>query len=162
MSTSPINIRAASVADIPAITTLVDVLNRSEGYKISASAEALTAALFSQARMRLKALVAEQAGQVQGVVLYYDGYDTVSATYGYHLADIVVAETTRGKGMGTALFNALAAQVLAEKGEWISLTVQRKNARAMQFYKRRGMIDVSVNFMAIGPQALARCAKGTG
>lgn len=144
------------------MTALVEMLNRAEGYAVSASAEALRAALFGQARVRLKALVAEQAGHVVGLVLYYDGFDTVSASYGYHLADIVVAPGARGRGIGTALFDRLAAQVLGEQGEWISLTVLKKNARATAFYKRRGMVEVSVNFMAIGPQALARCAKSAG
>lgn len=159
LSTSAITFRAASVADMATVAALVTELNLADGYAISASEDALREVLFEGSRVRMHCLLAEWQGAVQGLALYYVGYDTVSATYGYHLADIVVAEAYRGRGIGTALFRELTMQILAEKGEWISLTVLKKNKRALQFYQRQGMVEVAVHFMAIGPQGLKKCAQ---
>lgn len=146
--------------DLPVITALVEQLNREEGYDVSATLEQLQAVLWEkESRVRMQALVAEQAGEVIGTVLYYWGFDTVSASYGYHLADIVVAKPQRMRGVGSALFRMLAAQCLHSQGQWVSLTVLKKNARAQQFYQRHGMVEIDVNFYAIGPKGLARCAQ---
>jgi len=160
LSTSTPVIRAATMADLPSITALVEQLNREEGYEVSASMEQLHAVLFgTQARVRMHALVALQGEQVVGAILYYWGFDTVSASDGFHLADIVVVPAQRACGIGSTLFRALAAQCLQDGGQWISLTVLKKNARAQQFYQRHGMVEIDVNFYAIGPKGLARCAQ---
>jgi GNAT superfamily N-acetyltransferase len=155
-----LHIRVATTNDLPVITALVEQLNREEGYDVSATLEQLQAVLWEkESRVRMQALVAEQGAEVIGTVLYYWGFDTVSASYGYHLADIVVAKPYRLRGVGSALFRALAAQCLREQGQWVSLTVLKKNARAQQFYQRHGMVEIDVNFYAIGPKGLARCAQ---
>lgn len=158
---STILVRTADAKDIAAVTDLVTELNREEGYEISASSQSLQTALFGEkAKVPMRALVAQaDDGRLVGVVLFYWGYDTVSATYGYHLADIVVTKSQRGRGIGTQLYNRLAQQCLSENGQWISLTVLKQNARAQAFYTARGMVEIEVNFFAIGPQALARCAQ---
>lgn len=158
MSTPATTIRPATVADLPEIARLIRVLNTEEGYDISAPVEALEEVLFSKhAQVPMRALIAEAQRKPVGLALYYWGYDTVSATYGYHLADIVVDPSLRGQGVGVQLFNTLAQQCLEESGQWISLTVLKQNDRAQRFYRKRGMVEVAVNFFAIGPQGLARC-----
>lgn len=160
MSTPALVIRDATRGDLADITSLVSALNREEGYDISASAQALHEVLFEgNPRVAMRALVAQKGVRIIGLALYYWGYDTVSATYGYHLADIVIDTAHRRQGIGSQLFNALGVQCLREQGKWISLTVLRQNARAQAFYTSRGMVEVAVNFYAIGPQALARCAQ---
>lgn len=157
MSTS---VRLAVLTDLPAVTKLVDQLNKEEGYDASASMEALEEVLFDRrARVPMRALVAETDRRVSGLILYYWGYDTVSASYGYHLADIVVERAFRGKQIGTRLFAALAEQCLRENGQWISLTVLKQNERAQGFYKKLGMVEVAVKFFAIGPRGLERCVE---
>jgi ribosomal protein S18 acetylase RimI-like enzyme len=157
LSTPVPTIRPATVADLPELTRLLSMLNREEGYDISASEADLRAALFGgAAKVPMRALIAGHEKAV-GLVLYYWGYDTVSASHGYHLADIIVEPAQRGQGVGRALFSALAAQCLGEDGQWVSLTVLKKNDRARQFYKALGMVEISIDFFAIGPQGLARC-----
>ncbi len=154
-------IRAAQLPDLHAVTALVEQLNLEEGYEASASPKQLEEVLFDKrARVPMRALVYVLDKNIAGLILYYWGYDTVSASYGYHLADIVVEKMHRGKKIGTELFNALAEQCLRESGKWISLTVLQNNERAKDFYRRRGMVQVGVNFFAIGPSGLARCAQG--
>ena len=159
MST-PLTMHRATSEDLPSITSLVAQLNREEGYDMSASMDQLRDAMFAgDARVSMQALVAQRDGRTVGTVLFYWGFDTVSASYGYHLADIVVAPVARAQGIGRALMAALAAQCLQQQGQWVSLTVLKQNARAKQFYLKQGMVEVGVDFLAIGPKGLARCAQ---
>lgn len=145
------------------MTALIAELNHEEGYHSSIEAVALERAMFTQeARVSLRALVAQREERVIGLVLYYWGFDTVSASYGYHLADIIVTKTSRNNRIGLQLMQALAKEVLREDGQWISLTVLEKNHAAKQFYKKLGMTKVAVDFLAIGPQALTKLSTLAG
>lgn len=161
MSTSPITIRAGIAADTVAITGLLEELNRLEGYDRSATPSEMADILFHEegSRVHMRALVAEQGGELVGLILYYWGYDTVSASLGYHLADIVVTKKKRGQGVGRALYAQLAAQCLHEGAQWISLTVLKQNGDAKRFYRAMGMVEVAVDYYAIGPVALSTLAS---
>ncbi len=157
MSTPPI-IRTATPADTSVIAELLAELNRLEGYDRSATPTELADILFHNEgkRVHMRALVAEKKGELVGLLLYYWGYDTVSASTGYHLADIVVTQKKRGQGIGALLYRQLAAQCLREGGQWVSLTVLKKNEAAKKFYAAMGMVEVAVDFFAIGPVGLSR------
>ncbi len=149
-------IRAASGSDIPAIAGLLDQLNRFEGYTQTTDAVALKAALSGEGReVKLAALVAHVETEVIGALLYYPGYDTLSASVGYHLADMVVDEFHRKRGIGKALMKSLAQQALAEGKSWISLTALKQNAAAHRFYASLGMSEIAVDFFAMGKTKLA-------
>ncbi len=156
LSTSGFTIRPGEVQDMEHITELLTELNRFEGYDRSASAQDLSDILFHEnnTRLEMRTLLACDGDQPIGLVLFYWGYDTVSATTGYHLADIIVTSTYRGQGVGRVLYHALANQCLHEGGHWVSLTVLKKNTAAKAFYASLGMVEVAVDFYAIGPQAL--------
>ena len=144
-----LEIRVAERADCETIAALLTQLNHGEGNEVAR-------ALFSPAReVMVSALVAVEDEAVIGVVLYYPGYDTLSASYGHHLADIIVSEGKRGRGIGKLLVKALAKLTLAAGKEWISLTVLQRNDAAHGFYKALGMTQVSVHFFAAGKQALS-------
>ncbi len=151
MST-PATIRAAHADDATAIAALLTQLNRVENNPNVVETAPLAAALALAEPLR--ALVACDAETVIAVVLYYRGYDVLTAAYGYHLADFVVDEKYRHHGLGKRLFATLAAQNLDEGGEWISLTVLRENRDAQAFYAALGMAHVPVDFFAIGKRAL--------
>ena len=153
-----VEIRAATVRDMDAIAALLDELNRAEGYaQATDSNNALMQALFGDAReVQLRAMVAVSGEETIGVLLYYPGYDTLSASYGYHLADMVVTEAHRQSGVGRQLMHALATHTLAEKKEWVSLTVLKRNIAARAFYQALGMTEVAVDFFALGKKALAQ------
>lgn len=160
MSTS-VTIKPLSREDLPHAVTLLSELNREEGYTHSADLAAITSAM-NDPRITMQGLLALQGEKVVGLALYYWGYDTVSATYGYHLADIVVTSAARGRGIGSRLFAAVASECLAAKGQWMSLTALKKNTRVHTFYLRHGMVEVDVNFYAIGPTALRACTQRAG
>ena len=151
------HIRAATHEDCEAIAALMTELHRDEGYDVVATAEEMARALFGAARsVALSALVAvTPTVQVVGALLYYPGYDTLSAVEGYHLADVVVTAAHRRAGVGKALMRALAQTTLREQKEWVSLTVLRKNVAARGFYQSLGMTEVAVDFFAIGKTALS-------
>lgn len=156
MSTS-YTIRAGEQRDIPAMAALLTELNAFEGYDVTTDADALTQTLFGGVReVEVAALVLETGGSIAALVIYYPGYDTISGSVGYHLADIIVGEAHRRCGYGRALFRALAAQALQKNKQWISLSVLRKNEAALRFYASLGMTQVDVNFMAMGAQALSK------
>jgi ribosomal protein S18 acetylase RimI-like enzyme len=157
MSTLPLQIRAGVASDTLSITELLAELNRFEGYDRSATPEEMADILFHhEGRVQLRALVAEVEGAVVGMLLYYWGFDTVTASFGYHLADIVVSNNKQGRGVGRALYTHLARQCLREGAYWISLTVLKKNTEAKKFYRAMGMVEVAVDFYAIGPNSLAQ------
>jgi len=158
LSTS-VTIRAAWKEECAAITALIEELARAEGNPRVVDGAALEAALFGKDRpATLCALVATQGETVVATVLYYPGYDVLTTSAGYHLADIVVTEPFRRQGIARRLFAALAQQNLAAGGEWISLTVLRSNAAAQGFYAALGLVQVAVDFFAAGPRQLMRIA----
>ncbi len=155
--TTQVEIRAAVRADAAAIAALMNELNWAEGYDVVTHEADIARALFANGReVNLRALVAQLDGIIVGALLYYPGYDTLSASVGHHLADMVVTQMHRKTGIGKALMKALAALTLAENKEWISLTVLSNNVAACGFYRALGMTQVSVDFYAMGKNALAR------
>lgn len=154
---TPILIRNATERDIPAIAGLLDALNQFEGYEMLTNEAALQEALFMPEReVKLAALVAEAEGEVVATLLYYPGYDTLSASIGYHLADMVVAASHRRQGIGRLLVRHLAQQALTQGKEWVSLTALAKNNSARAFYESLAMQRVDVDFFAIGKSVLER------
>lgn len=150
-------IRAAKTGDEVAIAQLLTQLNHAEGNAIESRPEVITHALFSETReVELSALVAISQGSIIGALLYYPGYDTLSASVGHHLADMVVDVAHRRMGVGKALVRALAQRTLEQNKSWVSLTALKENAHAQAFYASLGMTRVNVDFFAIGKTGLAQ------
>jgi ribosomal protein S18 acetylase RimI-like enzyme len=155
--------RPAVSEDISSITALLIKLNQEEGNDSDVNGSALAHDLFGKdRRMNVGALIAEDTGTVIAVALYYLGYDVLTTAYGYHLSDIVVEGAYRRKGIATKLIGHLAAQNMAEGGEWISLTVLSKNEAARMLYNQLGMVHVPVEFFAGGKRTLTRIAQQAG
>ncbi|MDR0438263.1 MAG: GNAT family N-acetyltransferase [Bacteroidales bacterium] len=81
------------------------------------------------------AFVAEIDGVVQGFALYYIRYSTWKGQRMY-LEDIVVTETMRGKGLGTALFERLLEEMHEKKLNGVVWQVLEWNEPAIKFYKK--------------------------
>jgi len=81
--------------------------------------------------------VSELDGEVVGIALYYVKYSTWKGRCIY-LEDLVVKESHRGKGLGAALFRAVALeakQMHARRMEW---QVLDWNEPALRFYQGYG------------------------
>ncbi len=142
--------------DIARMAELISELNRAEGYAHGMRAEQLQNVLAQHAPVSVHGFVALYEQALCGVLLYYDGYDTLSDSYGCHLMDVVVSEPYRRKGIGKALVGALSAQVNELNYQWISLTVLKQNDAAKAFYQSLGFDEVAVDFYAMGSKAMAR------
>jgi ribosomal protein S18 acetylase RimI-like enzyme len=151
-----LTVRPFQRSDIPQIAELITELNKSEGYAHGMRAEQLEKVLAPDAPVRVYAFVAAEQGKLFGVLMYYDGYDTLSDSYGCHLMDLVVSEESRRKGIGKALVGALSAQVSELNYQWISLTVLKNNPAAKAFYASLGFNEIAVDFYAIGSKAMQR------
>ncbi len=81
------------------------------------------------------AFVAEQAGKIVGIALYYIRYSTWKGQRMY-LEDIVVTESHRGKGVGHQLFEALIAEAREKNLGAIHWQVLNWNEPAINFYKK--------------------------
>lgn len=81
------------------------------------------------------AFVAEQAGKIVGIALYYIRYSTWKGQRMY-LEDIVVTEGHRGKGVGHQLFESLIAEAKEKNLSAIHWQVLDWNEPAINFYKK--------------------------
>lgn len=151
-----LTVRPYRNSDVPIIAKLVTELNVAEGYSQVLSAEQLAKVFADDAPVRVYAFVAENEGGLCGVLLYYDGYDSITDSYGCHLMDLYVSDSARRNGVGKALVGLLFAQVQELQYKWVSLTARKQNADAKAFYASLGFTEVAVDFYAIGTVAMQR------
>ena len=105
-------------------------------------------------------LVAEEAGDVVGMALFYPRYSTWKGPT-FHLEDLIVTQSLRGKGFGKELYSAFinfAAQKQVRRIEWVVLDW---NTHAIDFYKNSGA-DVLDDWKTVqmDEQAIASYVKG--
>ena len=81
--------------------------------------------------------VAEEAGKIVGISIYYTRYSTWKGRMLY-LEDIVITESHRGKGLGSQLFEATGREAI--KGGYAGMIWQVLdwNEPALNFYKKYG------------------------
>ena len=134
-----VNIRAARIADAPAIWELIRGLARYERMepRLTGSAERLGADLFG-GRFPLECRVAEEDGALLGYALFYPTYSTFRTQPMMWLEDLFVSPQARGSGLGRALLIAVA-QAAVEKGCWrLDWNVLDWNQPSIRFYERLG------------------------
>lgn len=80
-------------------------------------------------------LVAEQNSKITGLALYYFKYSTWKGKCIF-LEDIIVTESERKKGIGSALFRDMVAIARAEKVRRLEWQVLEWNSPAIEFYRK--------------------------
>ncbi|MEL6635429.1 MAG: GNAT family N-acetyltransferase [Bacteroidota bacterium] len=135
-----IQVRSATPDDLPAIYDLVYELALYEK-----APQALTATLADYQRDfangLFEALVAERAGLVLGMALYYDTYSTWKGRMLY-LEDFVVRESQRGQGIGQLLFDGFLRAARERQARLVKWQVLDWNEPALRFYeKNRAIIE---------------------
>ena len=88
-------------------------------------------------RPLFECFVAEVAGQVVGMALFYPRYSTWKGPT-FHLEDLIVTESMKSKGIGTQLYIAFlkyANEAGVERIEWAVLDW---NLPAINFYQKSG------------------------
>lgn len=81
--------------------------------------------------------VAEKDGELVGMALFYEKYSTWKGRSLY-LEDLVVREKERGKGIGRALFEAVAQEGKKRKSGRMEWQVLDWNQSAIEFYQKVG------------------------
>lgn len=108
-----------------------------------------------------EALVAEEAGQVVGLALFFHNYSTFAGKPGLYLEDLFVEPMYRGRGHGKALFQAVV-QLAVERGcgrmEW---SVLDWNEPAIRFYRSLGAkpLDEATIYRLAGESLANAAAK---
>ena len=126
-------VRKATSADIEAIYELVVELAIYEK-----EPDAVTATLedyYENFEKWFECHVAEENGEVVGMILYYNSYSTWKGRMLY-LEDFVVKGTHRRKGIGHLLFNELFKIAEAKEARLIKWQVLDWNTPAVEFYKQ--------------------------
>jgi GNAT superfamily N-acetyltransferase len=131
-------IRKARASDAEALHALIvelAVFERCDD-AVEVSIEQLRRDGFSEPR-RFEALVAEQAGEVIGMALYYPRYSTWKGVCLY-LEDLFVRQSARGLGIGKALLGAVVQAGVEQGAARVQWQVLDWNAEAIRFYKSVG------------------------
>src|SRR5438034_4582786 len=93
-----------------------------------------------------KPLVAELDGAVVGFAFFSAGYNTDVAARSIVLHDLFVTAAARGRGVGSALMAAVAAETV-RAGVSLEWGVHTANAARLEFYRRLGAAPAGVASM---------------
>lgn len=131
-------IRTANAADAETLHALIVKLAVFErcGDAVEVSAAQLRRDGFSEPK-RFDAFVAEKAGEVVGMALYYQRYSTWKGVCVY-LEDLIVRENARGLGIGKALLSAVVQAGVSQGAARVQWQVLNWNADAIRFYESVG------------------------
>jgi GNAT superfamily N-acetyltransferase len=132
-------IRPATPDDLPVIAQLIRELAEYERLadKVVLDEARLGEHLFGP-RPYAEVLLAEDAGAVVGLALFFHNYSTFGGRPGIYLEDLFVRPAARGKGLGKALLLALARLAVERdccKVEW---SVLNWNEPSIRFYESLG------------------------
>jgi GNAT superfamily N-acetyltransferase len=135
---SPFEIGTATVAEMAQVHALICELAAFERMPgaVSISATDLARDHFGAAPA-FRLLVARADSQVVGMAIYYPVYSTWEGKSLY-LEDLIVAEAHRGKGIGTALFRAVAQEAATTGMARLQWQALHWNEGALRFYARAG------------------------
>jgi GNAT superfamily N-acetyltransferase len=137
------SVRPIRPDDVPAVVGLVRELAEYEKalHEVRLTEEQLTECLFGDSPA-LFGHVAEDAGEVVGMALWFLNFSTWRGTHGIYLEDLYVQPGHRGRGLGKELLRTLAG-VCVERGysrlEW---SVLDWNTPSIEFYKAAGAVPM--------------------
>ncbi|MEW5871830.1 MAG: GNAT family N-acetyltransferase [Chloroflexota bacterium] len=89
-------------------------------------------------------LLAEDSGQVIGLLSYSLRPNLYHAGYGCLIEELVVQASHRSRGIGGVLLEYLMEKMEAWGVEEVSVSVMPDNSEALEFYRRHGMLDEAV------------------
>ena len=136
---TPLTIRSATPADVPALFALIQALADYEKLSdaVTGSPEQLADHLFG-VHPYIEAIVADRASQVIGFALFFHSYSTFLTKPGIYLEDLFVLPEYRSQGMGKALLTHLAQLAVDRNCGRLEWSVLDWNEPAIGFYKRMG------------------------
>jgi GNAT superfamily N-acetyltransferase len=134
------NIRPAIAADVPLMHSLVRALAKyeREPHSVQITEEQLLRDGFGP-QAYYECLIAEEDGQPAGFALYFPIYSTWQGP-SLHLEDLFVLPEFRGKGIGKALLNQVAAAAVKRGCARLQWDVLEWNHPAIHFYQSIGAV----------------------
>ena len=141
ISKQRVAVRDAEFQDSAVIVDLLRELAAAAGETTPVTEAYVTEYLASAAT---RALVAEVAGQVAGLLTYSVRPDLYHAASTCLIEELVVRDRMRGRGVGSALLEALLSRVAALGCAEVSVTTLPDNTRAIGFYKTHGLTDQAI------------------
>ncbi|MBC7972196.1 MAG: GNAT family N-acetyltransferase [Verrucomicrobia bacterium] len=135
----PIHLRAATADDVPTIFALIQALAEYEklSHAVTGTPALLSEHLFGSRRYA-EVVLAESAGTVAGLALFFYNYSTFLTKPGLYLEDLFVLPEYRQQGIGKALLIHLAQRAIAEGCGRLEWSVLDWNAPAIAFYEKMG------------------------
>src|SRR5580704_3315807 len=132
-------IRIATAADVPQILAFVRALAafEREPNAVVATEEGLLRDGFGPNPF-YSCLIAEHDGQPAGFALFFYNYSTWMGRPGIYLEDLFVLPEFRGRGIGKALLQRVAAVALEKGCERLQWEVLDWNTPAIDFYSAMG------------------------
>src|SRR5438093_2964800 len=103
-------------------------------------------------------LVAELDGAVVVYAFFIAGYNTDVAARSIFLHDLFVTAAARGRGVGSALMAAVAAETVRAGCVSLEWGVHTANAGALEFYRRLGAVAAEVRIMSVSGERLRALA----
>lgn len=134
----PLDIRPATLADVPALLALMEPFNAGERIPWRpAKIEQALRHLLAHAELGL-VLVACEGEQVLGHVVLTFGYDLEWAGRDAFVTELWVEPQARGRGLGEQLLQAAEQHARAAEVHALHLMVRPENEGARRLYARQG------------------------
>lgn len=132
------NIRKAKKEDMPMVHELIKDLAifEKEPDAVEVTISDLERDGFDQ-NPEFMCFVAEKENRIEGLALVYYRYSTWKGKV-LHLEDLIVKESSRGTGLGTALLDEVVRFGKEQKVKRISWEVLDWNTPAIDFYEKKG------------------------
>ena len=134
-----LTVRKAVAADVPLILAFVRSLAEYERglEEVTATEEGLLRDGFGS-RPFYECLIAELDGEPAGFALFFFNYSTWKGRPGVYLEDLFVQPRLRGKGIGKALLQRVAAFAVENGCQRLQWEVLDWNTPAIEFYRAMG------------------------
>ena len=132
-------IRPAVRNDAPLILSFIRELAEYERllHEVEATSDMIEAALFGP-QPRIFCDIAEWEGEPAGFALWYYTFSTFQGRHGIYLEDLFVRPAHRGRGLGKALLEQLAARTRDEGLGRLEWSVLDWNEPSIAFYRALG------------------------
>ncbi|MEW6401970.1 MAG: GNAT family N-acetyltransferase [Chloroflexota bacterium] len=133
-----ITIREAQPQDVDSVVRLIRELAEMAG-EASPITEAYAAEYLSSPISRV--FLAESEGQVIGLLSYSVRPDLYHAGSSCLIEELVVQQSERDQGVGSALLSALLSRLEGTDCAEVSVAAMPENAGAVQFYRQHGLAE---------------------
>ena len=141
-SSTPV-IRSARPGDAGLVLDFVKQLAAYERLEhLVESTEALVDDALFGPRPAAECVIAELDGRPVGFALFFQNFSTFKGRPGLYLEDLFVVPEARGRGVGAALLQHLAAVAVSRNYGRVEWAVIDWNADAIAFYRRLGAVAI--------------------